>query len=763
MPKIVADNFEKEFPKIWNARLDPTALDTLMTSGEISPETAKYFKNLDAVNKFVEENVHKAEEAVGKKATEFPPNQYGLPRIWEGDTRIIITDSGGKIVALGAGPTRKAAVASAQDLVKKNPGWKITDEFSYSKVVSDLGYTKYPKDLDPIIHSPSWMLEKQDLRGFKYDTRPPTAKEFLKDYEDALRGKMKYQANISVADQLAPQLSRLNSEDASAFRQVGARMNDYAGVQSAFSKLQNRAVDRILAPMIGSNSASKIVEVTSTALFNFQLGAGRLAYPVINALQFVQTVMPEVAFLMGKAPAEAHQGMYSYFAAGGTKGPVGSLAVLSPIKMMYRSMKEMAHPSAEMTEIMQRAVNDRVIDPRVVENYVGSSRITLGKAFKGEGNFLEWLRAFSEYLPAQSERLSRAHALTTGYVLARDFLSQGGTKLSSEQMYRFAREFTEKTMYLYSAADKPRIFTTPIGSAMGLFKNWMFNYMASMGEYTAEGFLRNNWSPLMWQTGGTFALGGLSATPLMFAADAASKWWSNKSALEMAYEQFGSGGDAVMLGLPAALTGISLYSGVNSPVSNPVRDAASLFSLTAWDRTKQIGKLAQAAFDNWQATGEHPGHNPGVRELLMRGFAPATLYRTMGALTPEQITQLGTGYPLVKDVPPMHRILYGMGFNPTELDRGMAISNELYEKKQRMLSQVKKLGDAWSDAEIAGNTAQMATIMRQAIVWGVDVGSVVRSGMNNLTKMREDIIERQLTPRMLPTVMNALRVQQGGM
>ncbi len=763
MAEVTRKNWEQEFPLIWNARLDPTKLDALVADGKIAAETGAWWKNLHGASEKQLADVAKAETAVGRTPTQFPKNSYGQQRLWEGDTRVIIRNPADQIVALGSGVNRKSAQANAEALIKQNPGWRIDGEYSISQRAGEEGRPQYPKGMEPLLHAPSWMLEKQDIRGFKWDTKAPTAEEFMKDLEDSFRSRAKYQANLASADQFSVELNRLQLEDPSAYRAVVARMNDYAGVQSTWSRLQNRALDAVLAPALGTNSATTIANVTNTSLFNFQLGALKLAYPIVNALQFVQTVNPEVAFILGRAPDALKAGRYSFFAGGGTLGPSGGMAVLSPLKMMAHSVKEMINPSPELSEAMARAARERVVDPRIVEDHVGSARasvLNLKKAFSGGKDFGRWLQALSEWLPAESERLSRTHAFTTGYITGRDFLEKGGQKLNPEQIYQFAKQFTENTMYLYSAADKPRIFTTPAGSLMGLFKNWMFNYMHTMAEYTEGAVKHNDWAPLMWQTAGTVGLGGVSAVPGFFLADQATKWFTNKSAMDMAYEQWGAGGDGVMLGLPAALTGVSLYSGVSSPLANPTRDASQLFSSAVVDRVKLLSKSVGAAFDKWQATGQHPGFDPGVREQLIRAFAPTTVYRSMGALTPEQITQLGTGLPIVKNVPFMHRVLYGAGFNPTELDRGLAISEELYATKQKMQAQVKQLGDAWSDAEMKGDSRQMGMILRQSVVWGVDVSSVIHSGMRNLQKMRKDLVERQMSPRLLGKARAAIGVQE---
>jgi hypothetical protein len=756
------DNWVDEWKLMVDGKAKPADIPKLVANGQLHPESAPLWQNLAAWKGKIESDVNKVEEAAGRTPTKFPEDNYGWRRIWDGDTRVIIRGPDGKIVGLGSGANRKQALANANQLVADNKGWWTDGEYSISASAQEGAKQKFPKGMESIIHQPSWMLEKQGMKGYKYNTKPPTPEEFLADMEDMVRGNARYQASLATDDLLSVHMDRLHTDDPSAFRQLEARRNDYAGVQSSFSQLQNKITDKFLAPALGANSASKIAQITATSLFNFQLGAFRLAYPVVNALQFVQTVNPELAFILGKAPPGRLAGDYVHFAAGGTKGPVGGIASLNVMKVLGKSMREMINPDAELTAGFTRAQREGVVSPKIVEDYIGKARVgvtELGKAFSSPGNFAGWVRSLSEFLPTESERLSRAHAFTTGWITGRDYLERAGQKLDPNQLYQFARQFTERTMFSYTAADKPRIFNTPAGSMMGLFKNWMFNYMALMGQYSKEGVMHNNWSPLLWQTTGTFALGGVAATPMMFAADQASKYFLNKSAMELAYDQFGEGGDAVMLGLPAALTGVSLYSNVNSPISNPTRDAANLFGFAVYDRVKEAGKFVGGAFDKWKATGEHPGFSPEVRQYMMRAFAPATVYRSMAAMNPEEITQVGTGYPLVRDVSPVHRVLYGLGFNPTELDRGMAISQELYETKEKLKSTVKKLGDAWGDAELRGDSRQMDSILRQATIWGVDVGSVIQSGMRNVSKTRQDIVERQMSPQMIGKLRSVIEVQ----
>jgi hypothetical protein len=223
------------------------------------------------------------------------------------------------------------------------------------------------------------------------------------------------------------------------------------------------------------------------------------------------------------------------------------------------------------------------------------------RSLKSSEGFYNWLKAASSYLPGASEELSRNAAFTAGWITARDI--RGVT--DPDALYQFAKQFTERTSYLYSASDRPNFFNGPIGSSMGLFKNWMMNYMASMMEYTGAGLREGTWSPLMWQTIGTGITGGLAATPLYWAANGASKMFADKSIMQMAYDDFtGQQADAVMFGLPAALTGVSLSSAMTSPGANPVRDAAQLFSLAIYDRAKYLYKAAGAGADVYALDGE---------------------------------------------------------------------------------------------------------------------------------------------------------------
>jgi hypothetical protein len=111
----------------------------------------------------------------------------------------------------------------------------------------------------------------------------------------------------------------------------------------------------------------------------------------------------------------------------------------------------------------------------------------------------------------------------------------------------------------------------------------------------------------------------------------------------------------------------------------------------------------------------------------------------------------------MKDPSLVQKLLYSSGFTPTELQRGYDISQALYETHDALKNEEAKLSKAWAEAEMNGDSETMGTIMRQSIVWGVDVGRVIRGGAREIENYRKDIIERRMRPRDIGAYVKATR------
>ncbi len=740
----LSDEQVTELWNVWRAGAEGDALSTLAKNGKISEGTLQAAQALGELDSGLWTSLNKAQKATGQTLTKRRAGHYGLSRIWNGDSRIVLRGGGGDIVGIAVGVNRRGAQAEAKALQKILADEGITTNIAEEFQLSQLD--TIPKELKPAIMKPGFVLERQNIRGFQWDTTPFTRDELLQAYDRAVHGRLKYQANISVEDLLQGSLTKLATEDPHAYKLVVARLNDLAGKQGPLGQIQNKIVDQFLAPMLGQNSASRIVGVSNSIMWTLQLGAMKLAYPVQGAVTMMQTVAPEVAFITSAVDSKL-AGSYTYFAAGGTKGPVGSVGALNPLKVMARGMRLLKSPTSELRRLYQRAMNDRLIDPRFVEEYVGESASKLSDirgAAKSGGSFLQWLKALNEFLPGLSERFQRGHALATGYDIGKNYL-----KIADEDtLYRFTRQFTEKTMFLYTAADRSRIFTTPAGSFFGLFKNWTMNYMGMMLEYAGEAS-RGNFAPLLWQTAGTFSVGGLAATPLYLVANGFSNAFTGNSILETTYNAMKDNtqvADGLMYGLPAGLTGISLYSQTASPLSNPVRDANMLFSTVHLDRLQYMSKAVGSAWDYWQATGDHPADAPNFWQQMSRAVAPVTVYRTLGAVHEGMMTSAASGYPVMKLGGLMDKIFYAAGFNPVELDRAYAVSDMLWRKRDARQKVTASLGQAFADAQMGRDNAQMMAVLRQAYAAGIDPSSVLKSSQSRISKLTTPMVERSFKP-----------------
>jgi len=714
----------EDLRQLRNAEVPPDQYAALAAAGKITPRAAQAASALEQLNSGVWEQGSKLATAIGEVPKKPRTGHLGLSREWEGDTRIAIRDQAGVLRALAGGANRKATQANAKRLMAQIPGTRQAEEFSISQL------HRASPEIQRLGTMPGFMLERDGIRGYKFDLEPWTKKDLIEAYSKNTRDRFRHQAEKSIQDQLAQDMNRLGADDPVMHRMVSARINDLLLKQSPAAKMQNQVVDSVLAPYIGSNSATRIVGVTNTSMFAFHLGMANISHPLTNLMTFFQTVTPELAFVLG-APREAASHYYSSLPVAGTKGPSGFLSVFAPLKAGFRGIREMARPQADTLQAVGRAANDGTLAPRFVEEYIGETATKvkdLKSAFSSPKDFAQWLGGVSSWLPANSEKMARTHTFVTGFRVAKDVMG-----LTDDAAYLFSKQLTERTMFLYSTADRPRIFTSPIGSALGLFKTWMMNYMAMMVEYSGQA-VKGNIAPLAWQTGGTFAIGGLAATPLYWVANGFSRAFSGDSMLQNTYENLSEGGaDALMFGLPAALTGVSLYSQVQSPFADPVHDANMLWSSVTFDRMASAVKAVGSAIDHWQATGEHPGKSPAVRDQLVRAFAPSTISRALASFSGEDtIRSLSTGYPLIDDVSLGERLLYTFKLNPTQVDRAMQASNELYNNKATRASVTSALGQAYYEAMQAGDFVETSNILRRAILLGIPpsrIGDSVKARM----------------------------------
>jgi hypothetical protein len=752
--------------------------DPFATAG-LTPKAVELLHSLAEADRYSVDQFRRTLAIVDpKEAKKFVPieNHLMLTRTWRGHLRQRVYDENGKLVWMAAGKTHKEVQDEVKGLLAANPGWRTTHwkdgppehiftsdrendlslaaQLKYEKLRAS-GATKSPKGMIPL---PKFVKSRKGVGGYIGHGRPITKQE-LKDIVSGHVVTMQRKiAELSTQHNLQRELVQMQSADPRAYEKFRARFNDLAGRQGEFSRVQNAVADKVLSPWLGTNSASKIVRAINGATMSLQLGMANLMFPVVNALTMVQTVMPHAAFVVSGDMDRVGQ-YYTIQALFGKDGLArGTLGVLDMWRLMKQSFRLMGD-QADVTwkAALENALNDGVISPRLVEEWVGKDARQLGQiksVAKSPGQWADYVRTVSDFLPSSSERFARLQAFSTGYLLARDIL-----KLDPEKHYGFAKKFTENTMYLYTTADRSRILTGPLGSLFGMFKNWMFHYLWQMGDYVREA-KQGNVAPLLWSLGGATALGGIGATPIGAAADLMSQWFTDKSLMEQIYGALGGGqeegpgsvnlGDAVMYGLPAflpelvGLPGISLASSTATPFSEPLHDIQFLTSFAAWERAKAAGAAIGDSVTNYLVTGKLPIDSATVRNDLIRAFAPRSLQRILAA-EGNQINSLSTGYPSVSGLSIGQSFLYQMGFNPVAVEKQWAVGQELWADQERLREAIRWYGQSYADATMQGDYKTATRLLRRAMVQGLPTDSILRSARSRTDKATTPATERNFS------------------
>lgn len=741
------DGVLNELLRLHRQGIDVAGAQRMAADGVLQPRTVELASELRALRELEHKHLNAAEEINGATLSKLRPDDYGLPRVWEGDFQVAVRDEGGKLIGVGAGGSAKGAKANAEALAKQLGAetkrlHRTAESFHKNQDAAGL-----PKDIKMLLQDPGKMLQNRNIRGFKWDLTTPTVDEVLTEYKNAFSGRGRAMGTHIREATLAQDLAALTVEDPASAKIAVLRLNQMAGKESEFSRAQNKLVDRALGPIFGANNATKIVSAFNTGMAHLQLGAFKLSYPLQNLVGVVQTVAPELAFVLNSKNETLSSLYHTHSPAMGSRGSVGMISTLAPMKILGQAVKMAWKPSAGERALLERALNERVLDARVAEDFIGQNRKTL-TGFKGALNspkaFAEFGLALSEWMPVHSERFARVVSFNAGVKVAKDVL-----RLADDEAYLFAKRFVERTNYMYGASDRPLMFTTPIGSALGLFKTWQMNYIYTMAQYAHLGFDKGVWSPLMWQTLGTAALGGAAATPLYWAADGASHFFKDKSLIQYAYDDWQGQADGIMFGLPAALTGVSLSGLMTSPGASPVKDATQLFSIASWSRMKEAGGAVKAAMDNWQATGSHPASDPDVRNALIKAFAPVIIQRMMATDDEGTIRNIATGLPTAKGLSFYDRIAYQAGLQPVAIERQMAATDALYRDREKMKAATKAFGDALADAWRSGDSRGADVILQRMIAQGVDVSGAMRSAVGQGRNEQKTSAERLARPAAL--------------
>ena len=592
----------------------------------------------------------------------------------------------------------------------------------------------------PSFSIPKTMSEaRTGLKG-SADEALYTTEDIIKATENHYRQLSRFAAYQGWRRRWLEEAEHLRKQDPTLADDLRRKAGQYMGFEGQLTTTLNKVLSPILGHQLGGKAATRIAQGTNELMYNWNLAIGNPTFALLNLLNPLQTVAPWVAF-MTHAPTEAAERMMGQTLRFGADGlPRSPLNFLHPMKVLRQSMQEMKKPDEVLMEAYARAKADAVISPKLYEGFVGEkSRMHQGfrevyeNAGGGVAGGWEFIKKTATFMAEKSEEFSRIQAFTSAHILGRDFFG-----LSGDALYNFAKTGTLKTMYGYSVIDRSRMFTGPVGSMFGLFKNWQMHYIGTMAQYAGLGVKEGIWAPMLWQFGVVGAVGGLGAMgPVKWTADALAKWYGESpSSYLWMQENWDGAADEIYFGLPA-LFGASLQASAAMPGTDVRNDLTHLSNFVFLERAKTAGKAVGEAWDYFDVNGKNPLQDSNIRDKMLQAFAPRAIFRGFASAEGEYVKSMATGYPQVRDVSPASRMLYGLGLNQVEIERQQVASRELWNQSETRKLKTQQLGIAYADAFLNGDPQDQMEVLNQAVALGIEQSKVVKSAQTRLRREQE--------------------------
>ena len=746
-----------------------------------SENLIKFLKLADAETEAQTKEILALQKLTGRKEVDTKLHHMGIQRTYRGDWFVPVME-GRKLVGIAGGDTVGQAQKEAQRIIAKaaeeGRTWVTNNEaiprgggdnrlFSLMsldpedwKIVAEARDIKPREARTPITLGAE--RESTIEAGFVGAEKPFTKQELEKIISHHWQQNYRYIAELSWRHEFDDLIRHIAATDPNVGMQLEQRINDLVGIKNDFSRFQDKLLDGAVGRFVGPNSATRLVRGLNSMQMHLNFGAMNLSFPFVQTMSFLQQVMPEVAMVLHGAP-EHMKSIYSNWVVGGADGlPRAVVGVFEPWKAQARAFKALKDPvkqfgpagAAEYVGMLNELIKSGTLEPHMIDEFLGDNATMRGSMREiigaAKNNPWGWLKDLNLLLVNMSDRFSRAHAATVAYDIGKNAKGFQG-----EQLLTFMKEFTDRTMYGYSVADRSRMFTGPLGSAFGMFKNWQVNYLYQLMDYAHEGIAHGNWKPLLWSFTGSAVLGGLPATGGVYAlADGMSRLFADESLMELWYDNFNrdpngvNWSDAIFLGLPAFLPplvsggyipGVTFAGQAATPFSDPSRDISMLMNFVYWDRIKATGDFGEAlsmakgnVFSNEQVLG-----------TFLRAFAPKTVYRSQQVIGEGIINSSRTIYPTQSGLTGTEQLLYALGFNPSNVELGYRAQDELWADQEYRLKTTQALGASWAEAELSGDWSGLDKIVKQSIIEGIDLDKVLASARARKEKASVDLFQRQ--------------------
>ena len=677
----------------------------------------------------------------------------GISREWDGGYVIPIYAEGQvQPIALRAGHGKAQAEAKARAWIEHFEPLE-GKRFRQGKPFV-AGETKDVPDWAGALPSRPGLLEpRQGMRGYEHEFEPfKHVDDLIALLENGYITRQRYFAS-TVADALTVgKLSKLRTDDIKSWQIVDTRLAQLKGQPGPLDARMNQITDSILAPVLGTNSFTKISDAVGGFMFHMLHGMGNIATPALNMTSVLQTQLPAGVNLL-TSDFNTLKGMGFQFPAMAEDGlPTrGFNWAIDPVSLLRGGFKKAQSDDPEVQEIYNVLFSRKIMGTGLANEYSGQDRTLARRAsekIRGPDDIGFWAGHASSFLMQKTEQVSRTIAAGIALQSMEMLEKSRGFRFTTAQKIENAARMVEQTNFGYFTSDRPMMYTTPLGALFGNQKTWVTNYLFMMAEYT--GLAKNgNWAPLLMTLGTTTMLGGVFAVPFAGSAiDAITETFAGQDAKEYIFERLGEGGNGVSFGLPA-LFGMSLTGNVAAPGSNLAHDAEFFTTIVALERAKLMGRAIGRAWDDQVELGLNPFKDELLGRQMAQAFAPRAFYRTWEAVSSDQLTSAATGYPLVRDLGWGARTMHALGFRDADIAVQYSAYESLLADKEAMQSRVSGFGEQYALAMVNGDRRQMAEVLQQAGVMGLDITRVMQSANTRLRNMGLDMFGRNFNQEQL--------------
>lgn len=738
------------------------SLAKLSTDGLISPKASAAVAELQAINDdFLNRVVMPALRSAGMDEVLKPLEGYISPRIWKGEWSVPVLDDRGKEVWMAAAKTPGVAKAEADAIIaeaaakgikytrpdaalnqveynldvlqrisntvsrqlKNNPESQEVIQSALSKVnAAHFGATRLGSP-----GTPKTFLERTGRAGSP-DIATYTADDILGSMEAHMKTLGHFSAYHTFNDRWASEVLSLSKTDKRLYQDLLRKGNQLMGIEGAGTQWMNNALTPILGSSLGSKAATRIANGTNGLMYAWNIGIANPVFALSNLLTPLLTLAPHISFVLNAPLERVAQNMQFLPRYGADGRIVGQIGQINTSKVMASIFSVMKNPDEALLEAHARAKLDGTLQSHHMEEWVGGqskANRSLKDAYRAEGGW-GFIKDTATWMSRKSESFARNVSFHGGWIVGRDHFG-----LEGDQLYNFARKMTEVTNYNYAVVDRPRMFTGPIGSMFGLFKNWQLHFIGNMANYADLGLKEGVWAPMLWQFSVATALGGIGATPLRNAADGLARWASDSpSSFQWMQENWGKDtADELYFGLPALL-GMSLQASNNIPGSDIRNEMVNLSNFVFLERAKAAGKAVGDAWTLGRDGDMNALRDPNIRDKLIQAFAPRAFTKAFSAAEGDYVKSMATGYPSVREIGPSARILEGLGFNAIDVASQQLASRQLYLQKEKYDTMVRNLGERFAQGQLAKDSEEMQRVLDMAVLNSVPVTSVLKSGQN---------------------------------